>query len=179
MKLNLIFLLGLCLAVTTSAATDDQLKWALGQIESGALSARQEKADFSIGRKREVSRYQILPDEWRRVSAKLGARSSKPERPDHAWRVASTLLQERTEDFIRATKRRPSDFEVYILWNAPGQFARVRYNPKDVSWVVRERAERFSNLVGVAPSKGKVISNQWSVISNGKLDLQPSKKGQS
>ena len=128
---------------------DASVRYALGQIETGAMSPRQEKADFSIGRKREVSRYQILPDEWRRGAAQLKAQVARPDptNPDDAWRVAVALLKERQEEFIRATRRRPTPVEVYILWNAPGQFARVKYDPKDVSWTVRERADRFGNLM--------------------------------
>jgi hypothetical protein len=105
-------------------------RWsALSQIESG-------DRDAARGVAGEVSRYQIKPRIWRRY-ASPGAEWTKRE---DALAVAQTVMKKRCADFERSTQRSPTDFEFYILWNAPAQVGKP-------GKAVRERAERFCNLV--------------------------------
>jgi hypothetical protein len=105
-------------------------RWcALSQIESG-------DRDCAVGPKGEVSRYQFLPEVWR-VYAPTNADCQNAQ---DALAVAQVVMKERCSEFERNFHRPPTDFEFYVLWNAPARVA----NP---SKCVRERAERFCNLV--------------------------------
>ncbi len=118
------FMLGLCLRLQ---AMD---RWvALSQIESGGN-------DFAKGAAGEVSRYQIKPSLW------LHYASPRADWKDAqtALSVARNIMEQRCAEFERRVRRAPSDFEFYILWNAP---ARINRPTKDV----RERALRFRNLI--------------------------------
>ena len=115
---------GLCLPVK---AMD---RWsALSQVESG-------DNDHAIGNVGEISRYQIRPDLWRRYAPAKADWTN----PTHALAVARQAMQERCVAFARARHRAPTDFEFYILWNAPAQLNRP-------CKAVLARAERFRNLV--------------------------------
>lgn len=127
MKLRFALLLsvvGLCL---TSSALD---RWAaLSQIESG-------DNDKAIGKMGEISRYQILPDVW----AAFAPDNANWENPKHALAVAKDAMKKRCTDFEKTHHRVPTDFEFYVLWNAPAQIERP-------GSVVTERAKRFCNLL--------------------------------
>jgi len=57
------------------------------------------------------------------------------------------------------TGQSPAAFDIYVLWNAPGQFQQVGYQQKRISRVVAERATRFANLVGRLESGAIVALN--------------------
>ena len=100
-------------------------RWeALSMIESG-------NNDHAIGAVGEVSRYQIRPELWP---------GGNPENPREALTAAQKTMVPRLNQFTRNHKRQPNDFEFYVLWNAPWQ-------ADHPSNVVRERAQRFVNLV--------------------------------
>jgi hypothetical protein len=107
-------------------------RWAaLSQIET-------RDNDCAVGTAGEISRYQIKPRLWRRY-----ARSDADwKNPVHALETAQELMKERCAGFERAFNRPPTDFEFYVLWNAPAQIHRPRK-------VVRDRAERFCHLVSL------------------------------
>jgi hypothetical protein len=106
-------------------------RWeALAQIESG-------DRDDAIGAAGEISRYQIRPEIWRRY-ASIGANWKNSE---DSLQVAKAIMKERTDAFEQSFHRAPTDWEFYVLWNAP---ARISHPNR----VVRDRAERFCNLVG-------------------------------
>ena len=116
--------LGLCLPLQ---ALD---RWsALSQIESG-------DNDRALGSAGEVSRYQIKPEVWRRYAPAKADWAN----PDDALSVARETMQERCAEFEGAFHRPPTDFEFYILWNAPAQIQRP-------GKAVSGRAERFCNLI--------------------------------
>jgi hypothetical protein len=118
-------LAGVCFGV---AAMD---RWAaLSQIESG-------DNDKAIGKKGEISRYQILPDIW----TAFAAEDANWENPKDALVVAKEAMKKRCADFEQTFHRAPNDFEFYVLWNAPAQIERP-------GTVVSERAKRFCNLLG-------------------------------
>ena len=102
---------------------------ALGVFESG-------NNDYAVGRAGEVSRYQILPSEWRTVT---------PHRqytdPTQAQPVACALAGRRVHSFRAIFHRDPTPGEFYGLWNAPGQVLRGRTSAR-----VSERCIRFQNL---------------------------------
>jgi hypothetical protein len=120
-------ILVLFIAQTSARAMD---RWAaLSQIESG-------DDDLAIGSAGEISRYQLKPKLWLQYAAP-GARW---ESALDALEVAQKVMRDRCVDFGRTHQRQPTDFEFYVLWNAPAQV----YSP---SAVVRARAERFCRLI--------------------------------
>jgi hypothetical protein len=92
--------------------------------------------DCAVGAVGEISRYQIRLELWLRHAPV----SADWENPEDALAVAWEIMAERWVVFQRDRGRPPNHFEFYVLWNAPSQIARP-------SKVVRERAERFCNLV--------------------------------
>ncbi len=100
-------------------------RWsALSMIESG-------NNDHAVGAVGEVSRFQIRPELWP---------GGDPLNPEEALTAAQKTMNPRLSRFERNHKRQPTDFEFYVLWNAPWQ-------ADHPSGVVRERARRFANLV--------------------------------
>ena len=109
-------------------------RWAaLSQLESG-------NNDLVRGAAGEVSRYQVRPEIWQQYAAS----NLNWLVPADALRVAQKIMRERCADFERTLRRQPTDFEFYVLWNAPARIA-------EPARAVRKRAERFCNLV----SKGE------------------------
>lgn len=104
---------------------------ALSMLESG-------NNDAAIGRAGEVSRFQIKPVLW----AKYGSPYSIAYRtdPQVARWAAEAIMTARCQDFKRRFHRSPTDFEYYVLWNAPTQIRKP-------SRVVSARANRFCNLL--------------------------------
>ena len=129
MKLALIF----CF-VPMMAFGMDRLS-ALSQIESG-------DNDQAVGKAGEISRYQVLKNEWRSVTPSTNYRD-----PSAARQVVQVLLQRRLARFEQIYRRPPTDFEFYALWNAPAQVYQRRISP-----TVAERARRFSNLCQWEPT---------------------------
>jgi hypothetical protein len=105
-------------------------RWAaLAQIESG-------NNDHALGLAGEVSRYQIKPRVWHRYApATANWRSVEQSLP-----IAKAAMRDRCAAFERNFRRPPTDFEFYVLWNAPGQIRKP-------SAVVTKRAQRFCNLM--------------------------------
>ena len=100
-------------------------RWAaLSMIESG-------DDDLAIGPGGEVSRFQIRPQLWP---------GGDPQDTHTALAAAQVIMLPRLELFQRTHQRLPTDFEFYVLWNAPWQVDHP-------SAAVTERARRFSNLI--------------------------------
>ena len=98
--------------------------------------------DALVGRAGERSRYQIMPRVWKYYTT-----SRDYANPQVARAVAERHLSVLEETYRKATGREPSDFDRYVLWNAgPTYYAKVGFNPRRVSPVVRERAQRYVNL---------------------------------
>jgi hypothetical protein len=105
-------------------------RWAaLSQIESG-------DNDKAVGKKGEISRYQILPDVW----AAFAPESANCQNPKDALAVAKETMKKRCAEFEQTFHRAPTDFEFYVLWNAPAQIERP-------GSAVKERARRFCNML--------------------------------
>jgi hypothetical protein len=114
-------LAALGVVVTASGMT----RWeALSMLETG-------DRDCAVGRCGEISRYQIRAELWP---------GGNPQNSKAALTVARSIMQDRIQHFQKTHGRSPSDFEFYVLWNAPAQV------DHPVSCVV-ERAQRFVNLV--------------------------------
>jgi hypothetical protein len=134
-----------CVMVSITAAGAGPLpgtREALAEIETGAVQATMCAADRRIGSRREISRFQILPNVWHQYS-----RSRLYQDPETAWSVAARILEDRARDFRTATGRDWDAVDLYIMWNAPGQYRRAKWDRSKVSRVVMERASRFANLM--------------------------------
>jgi len=129
MRLNLI-IATVALGFEVSLRVQAMDRWAaLSQIET-------RDNDNAIGAAGEISRYQIKPGLWRRYARW----DADWKNPTQALAAAQELMKERCTSFEHSYNRPPSDFEFYILWNAPAQIDKPRR-------AVRERAERFCHLV--------------------------------
>jgi hypothetical protein len=132
MKTTIVLFLacGLCSAFAGLSKLD-----ALAMIETG-------NNDAAIGRAGEVSRYQIKPRVWREYT---------PSRSWHDASVSRQVAQQYLADlellFRTQTGRAPSDFDLYVLWNAgPTYYSNRDYSAQRVGPTVRERALRYVNL---------------------------------
>jgi hypothetical protein len=126
MRLKLFFLAALLVGFRVHAMD----RWsALSQIESG-------DNDRAVGAAGEISRYQIKPEVWQRFAPT----SANWEDQKQALAVAKIIMEQRYADFQRASGRAPTDFEFYVLWNAPARVGKP-------GSAIAERAQRFSNLV--------------------------------
>lgn len=98
--------------------------------------------DAAVGGAGEVSRYQIKPWIWRQYSNSEAYRNR--------WissEVAERHLAELESAFLKRAGRTPSDFDVYVLWNAgPTYYGRIGFSKSRVHPVIRERAQRYANL---------------------------------
>ena len=118
------------------------IKESLAMIETGATTNARGKWDHTRGSSGEISRFQIMPDVWRRYT-----KSRSWTNPDVAWSVAQKIISDRIEDFKSKTGREPEPVELYLLWNKPGHFAANKYKFYLVSRPYLLRARRFANLV--------------------------------
>lgn len=123
MKIGLVTFVVAGLGLAMPAAAMDRWE-ALSMIESG-------DNDRAVGAVGEVSRFQIRPELWP---------GGNPQDPQTALAAAKKTMYPRLGEFERIHKRPPTDFEFYVLWNAPWQTGHP-------SAAVRERADRFVNLV--------------------------------
>jgi hypothetical protein len=123
MKTKLIIGILVLLGAFFSASAMD--RWsALSMIESG-------DNDHAVGPGGEISRYQIQPQLWP---------GGNPRDVQSALNAAKYIMQSRLDDFQASHKRPATDFEFYVLWNAP-------WEADHPSKIVMERARRFANLV--------------------------------
>src|SRR5665213_475563 len=115
---------------------DERRRLALGMIETG-------NDDREIGGAGEVSRYQIMPSVWRQYS-----RSRSYQNPGASLEVARQYWSALHARFMQQSHRAPTDFDMYVLWNAGYNcYASRGFNPANLSPAVRVRARRFVNLV--------------------------------
>lgn len=134
-------LFALFLAAVATPAKAEPLPYALGLFESGAESFHRNPSDFMRGGSGEVSRYQVMPEVWKRYSS-----TKDFHNPAEAWLVAERILTDRVNDFRTKTHRDPDATELYLLWNKPGHFANAKYSLKRVARLYLTRAQRFANL---------------------------------
>ncbi len=121
-RLAILIVGGCLLSAMNSPAMD---RWsALSMIESG-------DDDRAVGSRGEISRFQIRPELW------PGGNSQNVQ---DALAAAREVMKPRLQAFEKAHGRPASDFEFYVLWNAPWDVDHPRK-------AVTERARRFANLV--------------------------------
>lgn len=120
--MSLVILMCVCAWIPSAHAMN---RWdALSMLESG-------NNDRAIGSLGEVSRYQIRPYLWP---------GGNPDNASVALGVARKIMQRRITRFEQTHSRPPTNFEFYVLWNAPQE---VNHPCR----AVVRRAERFANLV--------------------------------
>jgi hypothetical protein len=120
-RLAIVLLAGFGLVANASAMD----RWsALSMIESG-------DDDRAVGPGGEISRFQIRQELWP---------GGDPENVQVASAAAQEIMRPRLAGFQESHKRAATDFEFYVLWNAPWQ-------ADHPSKAVTERARRFANLV--------------------------------
>ena len=108
---------------------------ALSMLETG-------DRDSAVGGVGEVSRFQMLPSVWKKYSS-----SQAYHDPVVARQVAGQHLEFLESNFRKQSAREPSEFDVYVLWNAGlSYYAKRDFSPARVSPAIRERAERYVNL---------------------------------
>jgi hypothetical protein len=109
---------------------------ALGMIETG-------NDDRAVGAAGEVSRYQLAPPVWRSYSSSMDYRN-----PAVSLQVARLHWNHLAAYFKEKTGHTPTDFDMYVLWNTRyGYYAHFNFSHTQVSSIVRDRAQRFVNLV--------------------------------
>jgi hypothetical protein len=132
----------LLLVLTTMSASGLSKLDAISMIETG-------NNDRAVGRAGEVSRYQIRPEVWQQYSESVAYGNRQ---------IASTVAEKHMlylESVFRArTGRAPTDFDLYVLWNAgAGYYARIGFSSERVGRVIRDRAERYFNLRRADPAQ--------------------------
>ena len=138
----------LCAAVTNVPVESEALlaeqvwvlnanrQFALGMIETA-------NNDCEIGRAGEVSRYQIMPSVWKKYS-----HSRLYQSHEVSVQVAQQHWLWLYENFKKRANREPTDFDMYVLWNTRYNYYSSRdYDPARLGLIVRDRAQRFVNLV--------------------------------
>src|SRR5579859_3770359 len=99
------------MGVAVSLEVQAMDRWAaLSQIET-------RDNDNAVGAAGEISRYQIKPKLWQRYAHS----DANWTNPTQALEAAQDLMRDRCANFERNYNRKPTDFEFYILWNAPAQ----------------------------------------------------------
>jgi hypothetical protein len=122
--------------VPAPSVPDDKRLFALGMIETG-------NDDREVGGLGEISRFQILPVVWKAYSDSRDYRN-----PRVSVHVAEKHWAYLADYYKEKTGRTPSDFDMYVLWNTSyGYYAKQGFSPRRIAAVVRDRAQRFVNLV--------------------------------
>jgi hypothetical protein len=99
--------------------------------------------DREIGGAGEVSRYQIMPSVWKSYSG-----SRDYDDPGVSLDVAQQHWSSLRAYFKKNTVREPGDFDMYVLWNTRyGYYASKGFKPALLNPVMRDRAQRFVNLI--------------------------------
>jgi len=115
---------------------DQRHQFALGMLETG-------NDDREIGGAGEVSRYQIMPSVWRQYSPSRNYRN-----PEVSLAVARRHWATLYLAFKQQAGREPTDFDMYVLWNTHfGYYSGRNFDPARLAPAVRDRAQRYVNLV--------------------------------
>ena len=127
----LVLLFGMALTAQGSLSRLE----AISMIETG-------NNDFVRGNAGEVSRYQLMPKIWSSYTSSKAYADPRVSTP-----IARQHLMYLESWFQSQTGRAPTEFDLYVLWNAgTTYYARKSFRATAVSPVIRERACRFVNL---------------------------------
>lgn len=110
--------------------------------------------DFAVGKRGEVSRYQVMPQIWRMATLSRNWRS-----PAIANSVACKIIRERWTWFKNGTKREPTPQEFYAMWNAPGLFMVRSYRLESMPPEIQERCERFARTLQKVESQKVILES--------------------
>jgi hypothetical protein len=133
----------------TAPLLDGPRQYALGMLETG-------NNDRAIGGAGEVSRFQLMPSVW-----KCYSNSRHYHDVDVALEVARQHWTALCNYFRTRTNREPTDFDMYVLWNTrQGYYASRGFDPARVNPVIRDRAQRFVNLVELGASREASAGNR-------------------
>jgi len=91
--------------------------------------------DHLIGPRGEVSRYQIMPGNWKDYSMS----GEEPATERDARAVLARILQIQITHFVAIHHRQPTDAEFYLLWHCPSHVNHPNAAETDL-------ARRFANL---------------------------------
>lgn len=98
--------------------------------------------DAAVGQVGEVSRFQIKPWIWRLYSQSVDYQNAVI-----ASYVAERHLASLEQNFRKRARREPTDFDLYVLWNAgPTYYNRIGFSSARVHPIIRDRAQRYANL---------------------------------
>ena len=112
---------------------------ALGMIESA-------ERDTIIGKRGEVSRYQITPKIWKYYSKEYNVAHWGDYK--YAATIAYMVYTDMRKTLTLTLRRQPTDTEMYIMYNCGyGYFAKHDFAFTRIPWKLRERAMRYNNLV--------------------------------
>jgi len=120
--------------------------------------------DAAVGRAGEVSRYQIKPWIWRGYSQSKAYRDAR-----ESTAVAIKFLADLEESFRKRARREPTDFDLYVLWNAgPAYYAKCGFSASRIDPIIRNRARRYDNLrrmENTRPRPGAVTAAAPAIVS--------------
>jgi hypothetical protein len=151
------YILFMALSLSSAQAEISQIA-ALGMIETG-------NDDRAVGGAGEVSRYQIKPWIWRQYSQSQAYADRRI-----STEVAGKHLAVLEDTFKKRAGRAPTDFDIYVLWNAgPTYYSRIGFAKSRVHPVIQERARRFANL-----RRSNNAAPAWSVASKATTAARPS-----
>ena len=118
---------------------------ALGQVESG-------ERDKVIGKHGEVSRYQIRENVWKKYNTHYYPASWTDYHT--AAQVAYQHMRWLQEEYTKHTNKDANSTELYVMYNAGFDYYKKRkFDMSKVSYDIRERAARFTNLYILYSSK--------------------------
>ncbi len=139
MNFKLVLISGALFACFEVSAVEFPLTKALAMIETGCK-------DTAIGKAGERSRYQIKRIIWVQYKPQLCFKQYAKDRVI-ATEVALCHMNWLRKAFIKRTKREPTLYDMYVLWNKGFYgYSTVNFKFEKLKPSMRERATRFSNL---------------------------------
>jgi hypothetical protein len=131
----LVITLGLLVGSPNSPEIE-ALRWSLGEVESG-------NKDHVVGQNREVSRFQITPENWKRLT-KWPIEDAKKEML--AWDVVRRFLEYEFSCWHNRNEIKLPVTCIYALWSRPGKFRAAHYRLSALTRREQDRCRRFANL---------------------------------
>jgi len=98
--------------------------------------------DRARGKQGEISRFQIAPKTWAHYTSSRRYTDAAVARG-----VADRICREREAAFQQATRRAPTNAELFLLWSCPARFKAVGYQYDRITAGTRKTAERYAALV--------------------------------
>ena len=113
---------------------------ALADIESGGN-------DRAVGKKGEVSAFQILPSMWKSYS-ESPCTPYHTQRKDKSICVARKINSNNTMTYKKDTGQMPQVFDMYVMWNyGVTKYRKLKYDRTKLPKQIKDRATRFLNIL--------------------------------